>query len=263
MSLWWWSHGSGDTFNVDWSWTGTYANGDGGAGRLYLCQGEDGVVQGQYAGLGVVQGVASGNQLVGAWYEAGEGSGSTASHGEMWLTMYRTASGGVWFSGQWTYGFGEDAVAGSYDWTDTRVNASMPSAKQCFSSSVAGSTLASGSTASAPGLAPWSERLSGKFNVLAGDPPAVFDLCPLSNGSSVGSYTWTVDNAQGVCCGVVGCGAVCGGVDMRDVCVTVQCKATRAGHASAAACCAVACSTTSALALGWEPCGRSDGWRCM
>ena len=194
---------SGDTFNVDWSWTGTYANGDGGAGRLYLCQGEDGVVQGQYAGLGVVQGVASGNQLVGAWYEAGEGSGSTASHGEMWLTMYRTASGGVWFSGQWTYGFGEDAVAGSYDWTDTRVNASMPSAKQCFSSSVAGSTLASGSTASAPGLAPWSERLSGKFNVLAGDPPAVFDLCPLSNGSSVGSYTWTVDNAQGVCGGVL------------------------------------------------------------
>ena len=56
---------------------------------MYLCEGEDGVVQGSYAGLGIIQGVASGNMLRGSWYEAGEGSGSMASHGEVVFTMYR------------------------------------------------------------------------------------------------------------------------------------------------------------------------------
>jgi hypothetical protein len=165
---------------------------------MYLCQGSDGVVQGSYGAIGVLQGVVSGNTFTGAWYDAGEGSATMSSHGEVTFTMYHGSGGaGDWITGVWTYGFGADAVAGGSVWTDVRTNTTMPTAKQCFSSEVAGRSLASGAAAESSVPVAWDRGLSGRFNVLAGDPPAVFDVCPSSDGSTVASYTWILAGNTG------------------------------------------------------------------
>ena len=184
-----------------WSWSGTFAKpgAAAGVGPMYLCEGEDGVVQGSYAGLGIIQGVASGNMLRGSWYEAGEGSGSMASHGEVVFTMYRAnSSNSVWLVGEWTYGFGSSAVRSTSEWRTMRMSTAVPTARQCFSSTVVGSVLTNGGWAESAPLASWDARLAGRFTVMAGDPPAVFDLCPRSDGSTVGSYTWSLDGNAGM-----------------------------------------------------------------
>ena len=184
-----------------WSWSGTFAKpgAAAGVGPMYLCEGEDGVVQGSYAGLGIIQGVASGNMLRGSWYEAGEGSGSMASHGEVVFTMYRANnSNSVWLVGEWTYGFGSSAVRSTSEWRTMRMSTAVPTARQCFSSTAVGSVLTNGGWAESAPLASWDARLAGRFTVMAGDPPAVFDLCPRSDGSTVGSYTWSLDGNAGM-----------------------------------------------------------------
>jgi len=200
---------------IEVDWTGTYIDTDPAYGTMYLCQGADGVVQGSYGGLGIVQGVAEGFTLRGMWYEVGEGTGSMPSHGEFTWTLEQKRIGNttnVWFSGSWTYGSGDAAVAGG-SWLNRQVNDTRPSNKECFWSDV-GSALSEASAATWSGLAPWNERLSGRFKVTSGDPPAVFDLCISGQGLSSGSYWWELGGSpvrsfqQGRC---FGGGRLCSG----------------------------------------------------
>ncbi len=122
-------------------------------------------------------------------------------HGEFTLTLWdKTVNNvtSVWFSGPWTYGTGATAVTGATIWTDVRVNSSRPTARQCFTSSVAGNRLSSASAVTWSGPAPWSERLAGRFKVMSGTPPAVFDLCVANDGSTTGSYNYSLPNGEAV-----------------------------------------------------------------